>query len=207
MKKCSVEGCNCKHHAKGYCKKHYSQYKRHGKILENTKYDPNEIIEYEDHAEIILYNKNYEEVGRALIDLEDIDKVKNLRWCLNGNGYVLHGTNKNKAFLHRLLIDCPDDMMVDHINRNPLDNRKSNLRIVNNQQNSMNKGAQRRNTSGHKGVSWDKSKNKWYAYITVNYKLINLGRFSILEDAVEARKQAEIKYFGKYRSKRDDDNE
>ena len=142
-------------------------------------------------------------MGRTLIDLEDIDKVKNLRWCLNGNGYVLHGTRKNKVFLHRLLTNCPDDMIVDHINRNPLDNRKNNLRIVNNQQNSMNKGAQKRNTSGHKGVSWDKSRNKWYTYITVNYKLINLGRFSILEDAIEARKKAEIKYFGEYRSKED----
>ena len=63
------------------------------------------------------------------------------------------------------------------------------------------------NTSGHKGVSWDKSRNKWYAYITVNYKLINLGRFSILEDAIEARKKAEIKYFGEYRSREDDSNE
>ena len=97
--------------------------------------------------------------------------------------------------------------MVDHINRNPLDNRKSNLRIVNNQQNSMNKGHQKRNTSGHKGVSWDKSRNKWYAYITVNYKLINLGRFNILEDAIKARKKAEIKYFGEYRSKEDDSDE
>ena len=107
------------------------------------------------------------------------------------------------VFLHRLLTNCPDDMMVDHINRDPLDNRKSNLRIVSNQQNSMNKGLQKRNTSGHKGVSWDKSKNKWYTYITVNYKLINLGRFSILEDAVEVRRQAEIKYFGDYRNKED----
>ena len=48
----------------------------------------------------------------------------------------------------------------------------------------MNKGTQKRNTSGHKGVSWDKSKNKWYSYITVNYKLINLGRFDILEYAI-----------------------
>ena len=207
MKKCVVCGRECDRLTKSMCAKHYSQYRRHGKILENTKYEPNKIVEYEDHAEIILYNKNYEEVGRTLIDLEDIDKVKNLRWCLNGNGYALHGTYKNKVFLHRLLTNCPDDMMVDHINRNPLDNRKSNLRIVNNQQNSMNKGHQKRNTSGHKGVSWDKSRNKWYAYITVNYKLINLGRFSILEDAIEARKKAEIKYFGEYRSKEDDSDE
>ena len=72
---------------------------------------------------------------------------------------------------------------------------------------TQNKGLQKRNTSGHKGVSWDKSKNKWYTYITVNYKLINLGRFSILEDAIEARKKAEIKYFGEYRSKEDDSDE
>ena len=81
-KKCIVCSRECDRLTKGMCTKHYSQYRRHGKILENTKYEPNKIVEYEDHAEIILYNKNYKEVGRTLIDLEDIDKVKNLRWWI-----------------------------------------------------------------------------------------------------------------------------
>ena len=212
MKKCVVCGREYKSGTTGYnmCNKHYKQFKKYNKVLDTnprTMYDPNEIIEHDDYAEIVLYNRDCIEIARALIDIEDVEKVKDLKWCLNGNGYVLHSTCKNKAFLHRLLTNCPDDMMVDHINRDPLDNRKSNLRIVSNQQNSMNKGPQKRNTSGHKGVSWDKKRNKWYAYITVNYKLINLGRFSILEDAIEARKRAEIKYFGEYRNKEADSDE
>ena len=51
-----VCGRECDRLTKGMCVKHYSQYRRHGKILENTKYEPNKIVEYEDHAEIILYN-------------------------------------------------------------------------------------------------------------------------------------------------------
>lgn len=50
MKICSMENCNCKHYAKGYCRKHYAQFKRYGHILERTIYDVNEIIEYGDYA-------------------------------------------------------------------------------------------------------------------------------------------------------------
>ena len=49
-KKCSVEGCENKHYAKGYCSRHYQQYKKYGHILERTIYDANEIIEYGDYA-------------------------------------------------------------------------------------------------------------------------------------------------------------
>ena len=59
------------------CRKHYLQYKRYGKVLKRTKYDSNEIIEYEDYAEIVLYNKSGNEVVRALIDKEDIPIVNN----------------------------------------------------------------------------------------------------------------------------------
>ena len=82
MRTCKVEGCNNKHHAKGYCKKHYLQMKRHGQILDRTIYDPNEIIEHEDYAEIILYDKQGKETARALIDLDDVDKVKDYKWGL-----------------------------------------------------------------------------------------------------------------------------
>ena len=75
MKVCTVEGCNGKVHAKGYCDKHYRQYKRYGKIRRTNK-DPNEIIVHEDYAEIILYDKNCNEKDRALIDLDDVYKVK-----------------------------------------------------------------------------------------------------------------------------------
>lgn len=193
MKECNVKGCNNKHHAKGYCSKHYTQVRRYGKVLNRTKYDPNEIIEYEDYAEVILYNEECEEVGRALIDLDDVERVKKYKWFFSGHGYVV---NSEYVKLHRFITNCPKSMEVDHINHNKLDNRKSNLRICTHQQNCMNVA------DNVKGIHYDKSRNKWMAYI----KGKNLGRFNSKEEAIEARKQAEIDYFGEYRNKEDEED-
>lgn len=201
MKLCCVEGCNGKHHAKGYCSKHYKQIIRYGCIKERTLKDSNEIIEYEDYAEIVLYDINNEECARAIIDLEDVKKVKGYKWAYS-YGYARNA--KKRVLLHRLIINCPDDMVVDHINRNPLDNRKENLRICTQQQNSMNRSVQSNNTSGVVGVTWDKSRNKWMAQIKINQKHKTLGHYENIEDAIEARKQAEILYFGDYRNNNED---
>jgi hypothetical protein len=96
-------------------------------------------------------------------------------------------------------MNCPNGMVVDHINGNPSDNRKQNLRIVTQHQNAMNARLNINNTSGTTGVSWDKENNKWIAAIGVNNKNIKLGRFINIEDAIKARKEAEDKYFGEYK--------
>ena len=196
MKICKVEGCNGKHKAKGYCNKHYKQLLRHGKILERSHKDLNEIIEYEDYAEIVLYNKHNEEVARALIDLDDVDRVKNYKWSL-AHEYVY---NHDKSRLHRYIMDCPEDMVVDHINHNPLDNRKENLRVCTQQQNCMNRSKTSKNTSGTVGVCWHKGSGKWVARIKINGKYKSLGSYNDLENAIQARKNAEIEYFGEYRN-------
>lgn len=202
-KKCKVEGCNGKVKGKGYCGKHYDQIRFFGKI-KRTKYDLNEIIIYEDYAEIVLYDQyGNEREERGIIDLDDIEKIKEYKWCYS-NGYI--GCFKLNTRLHRFILDCNKNEVVDHINGNKLDNRKRNLRICTQQQNTMNnKNNRSNNTSGHKGVTWDKNRNKWIAQISVDYKNINLGRYDRIEDAIEARKRAEIKYFGEY--KRSDNNE
>lgn len=200
MKLCCVEGCNGKYHAKGYCSKHYKQIKRYGHILERTKYDSNEIIEYEDYAEIVLYDINNEECARTMIDLEDVEKVKGYKWAYS-YGYAI---NYSVSFLHRLIMNCPDDMVVDHINHNKLDNRKENLRICTQQQNMMNRTTQSNNTSGVTGVNWDKQANKWRVQIAINREHKTLGHYEDIEDAIEARKQAEILYFGDYRNNNED---
>ena len=202
MTKCRVDKCNnevTRYPKAGLCDKHYVQLYRHGKILNRTNKDPNEIIEHENYAEIVLYNKKQEEVSRALIDLEDIDKVKDLKWYMDSRGYAFNG--KKRVLLHRLVMDCPNDMIVDHINHNRLDNRKENLRICNSSQNNMNRNKTNRNTSGYTGVCYKPKINKWQSYITINKKSIHLGYYNTPEEANEIRKQAEIDYFGEYRNK------
>ena len=94
-------------------------------------------------------------------------------------------------------MDPPDDLVIDHINHNRLDNRISNLRVCTQHENCLNKSIQCNNTSGVAGVSKTKW-NKWQAQIKVNERLMYLGNFATLEEAAEARRQAEIEYYGEF---------
>ena len=199
MKTCKVDGCNCevtRYPKQQLCNKHYTQIHKYGKILDRTSKDKNEIVLYEDYAEIILYNKKQEEVARTLIDLDDVEKVKKYKWVFS-HRYVVNGNTGLR--LHRFIMNAPEDKVVDHINHNKLDNRKCNLRVCTQSQNTMNSSLRSDNTSGYTGVYWYKSRSKWLVRITVNGKCINLGYYDDLEEAVKVRKEAEIKYFGEYR--------
>lgn len=177
-KQCIVNDCFNKHYCKGYCKKHYYQYRKYGYILERTKTDPNEIIEYDNYAEIILYDNKSKEIARTIIDTDDIEKCKKIKWSLDNKGYVIN--SKNRIKLHRLIMDCPDNLVVDHINHNTLDNRKNNLRICTNQENVWNSNKYSNNKSGHKGIF--KQNDKYIA----NYARIYLGTFDNFEEAKNA---------------------
>ena len=83
---------------------------------------------------------------------------------------------------------------IDHINHDRSDNRIDNLREVSRIENNMNQSKAKHNTSGHIGVSWHKGQKKWTSGIKVNYKRIHLGSFDDIDDAIRARKQAEVKY-------------
>ena len=170
-------------------------------MKKRTIYDPNEIVIYDTYAEIIIYDRKGNEKARALIDIEDVDKVKIYKWSLNGRGYVMCRINGKRISLHRFIMNCPENMVVDHINHNKLDNRKCNLRICTQSQNTMNKRKQSNNTSEYTGVYWYKARSKWRVYITVNGKRIDLGYYDNLEEAIKVRKQAEKKYFGEYMNK------
>jgi hypothetical protein len=88
----------------------------------------------------------------------------------------------------------PDE--VDHLNRDPADNRWANLRLAARRENEGNKGVLRSNTSGHRGVSWDKKSQKWRAYGSREHKKLHLGFFVDLEDAAEAAQKWRKDYFG-----------
>ncbi len=139
--------------------------------------------------------------GEFYFDLEDYDKIKEFCWMISINdGYVVTNTPGANTLLkmHRLLLNVYDKRIVDHESRIKTDNRKSNLRIATNSQNSMNSSLSIINTSGFTGISWCESRGKWETYLKINGEQKHLGRFFDLETAIKVRLSAEKKFFGEF---------
>lgn len=148
------------------------------------------------------YGIGYTSKGEEFyFDLEDYDKIKDYYWSVNNDGYL--SANKNTIFFHRIILGIDSISWVhnraDHKNHNKLDNQKSNLRIVNPNQNTMNSSLRSDNKSGVKGVIWNIKNNNWNVQIGINGKNKYLGSFLKFEDAVKAREEAEEEYFGEFR--------
>ena len=159
----------------------------------------NQIILYDDYAEVVLENKYKVEVGRAIIDLDDLNKVKNYRWHMTHKGYIVTKLNNKDIRLHRYIMDCPNGMVVDHINGCKYDNRKTNLRVCTQTENNRNRNKYKKNASSiYKGVFYDKKKGKWRALIQINKKSKHIGYYdSELEASIEYDKKA-IMYHKEY---------
>lgn len=193
--RCSVCGRQLfrkiKSHGKVYCNKHYNQIKKYGMPQDTnprTTYDKNEIIVDGKVARVKLYDAHCNHIATAIIDAEDVNKIRYTKWKLSSSGYAANtpkfsGSNKH---MHREILGT--DQFVDHINHNTLDNRKSNLRIVTKAQNMMN--------SNFKGVSPNGC--KWYAHIKINQKMLNLGNYLDEEEALYARWYAEQVLFKEF---------
>ena len=149
-----------------------------------------EIIEYDDHAEIIVQDVNGNDV-RVSVSLGKLDMVRNINWTVNKKGYVV---SRSPVSMHRLITGAPRGMLVDHDNRKKYDNTDDNLKVCNTSQNTINSGLSCTNTSGHKGVSWNSKKGQWQARITRDGVTRHLGWRNIKEDAVRLRLDAEEEY-------------
>lgn len=152
----------------------------------------NEIVKNDTFAEVKLYNKENKHIASAIIDLEDVCTVGLYKWYLKDNEYVF--SSNESIYLHRFLIGESNKNTVDHKDRNKLNNRKSNLRIATQTKQNFNQKIRIDNTSGVRGVRFAKDKGSWHAGISINKERTNLGYFVNFEDAVKARKDAEIKY-------------
>ncbi len=131
-------------------------------------------------------------------------KVGDVAGSLNGPGYLQIKVQSRPYKAHRLawlhVNGVWPKLNIDHINRNPSDNRLVNLRDVTQKQNQQNRSTNSDNTSGHPGVYWSKRYSKWVAQIKHNQKQINLGYFTAIEEALAARKAGELKYWGAHRA-------
>jgi hypothetical protein len=146
--------------------------------------------------EIVLKNG-----GITLVDDEDFEALSQFAWLRTNHGYVIRYVGKTTIVrMHRAVMDLAldDRRCVDHINGNKLDNRKCNLRICTRAENNRNRGLNRNNTSGFRGVIWLKTDKRWEARIKSNGKTLYLGRFDTAEFAAEAYKIAAKELYGEF---------
>ena len=150
--------------------------------------------------ELEIHSKKYGNL-KVLLDDDDYERIQkdfnNMKWCVSKCRHGLYAqkrVNKKNIYLHRYIMGNPKGI-IDHINHNTLDNRKSNLRTTTNANNLRNGTLRPNNKTGVNGVYFDKRRNKYVARIKVNYKDIFIGRYDTLEEAKENRKNAEIKYW------------
>lgn len=184
--------CGCYKKSDEFLKKMSESHKKYNSYIVFDKY-------------VIMYtNKN----EPFIVDIEDFGKVRKICWSKNNNGYLTGNAGNGKiVMLHRYIMNCPKGMDVDHKNGSDtkFDNRKSNLRLCTKNENMMNTKTPVTNTSGYKGVYWNKSRNLWVAQIAFGInpkngkkKCYYLGSYENIEDAIKAREEAEEKYFGEW---------
>ena len=150
----------------------------------------------------------------ALVDDEDYERVSQFKWwaqekvrkdgsvrsvCAKRWDYSLGREHPISVLMHRFVLGITDPkVQVDHRDNDGLHNWRSNLRTATNAQNRHNSPVPIDNTSGFKGVSWDKNHKVWTAYITAHAKRYYLGSFSSVALAAQARAKAETVLFGEF---------
>lgn len=131
----------------------------------------------------------------AIVDAEDFEWLNQWKWCALKGKYTFYAMRivekkgiKFSFLMHREILKLKkgDKIITDHKNRNGCDNRKNNIRTVTITINNHNSRLQRNNSSGYRGVSWKKDKQKWKAYLMVNNKQVHLGYFTDIKSAALA---------------------
>ena len=130
------------------------------------------------------------------VDNEDYEELNQFNWHYVIHGYAGRRKGGRTIYLHRQLLNVPKGFEVDHIDGNPLNNRRENLRIGTHAQNISNAKLRKDNTSGYKGVI--KNGSGWAARLWFNRKQINIGTYRTKEEAAKAYNQAAKVYFGEY---------
>ena len=151
---------------------------------------PRELIFDGDVAYVPLTRGHY-----ATIDAEDAPLVEGSNWCAMSEKARMHYAVRTRLlsngefqtiFMHRLIAQAYSGTIVDHVNHDPIDNRKTNLRLCSYTENGQNSRKKTPGKSNLKGVCWHNQKEKWFARITVNKKQIYLGLYDTEEEAHKA---------------------
>lgn len=141
----------------------------------------------------------------AIVDEADYEWAVQFNWSLNPSGYAVRNKPRPEpskywtSLMHRELLGLErgDRREADHINRDRLDNRRSNLRVVTHKQNGQNQGCNRRvnRSSKYRGVSWHKATQKWWAYVRIDGVLKSAGYYHVEEEAAAAASALRAKHW------------
>lgn len=184
-----------------YCKSCHSASRAKWRLAQKINEKPKVMI---DPCRSVIFTKKGEQI---LVDPADYDALSAFQWHLNRGGYVVRNVpnpaspgKKVPLRMHRQIMGLipGDSRQVDHINGVKTDNRRINLRICSGTENIRNRGKQRNNTSGYKGVYLHPRRRNWMAKIRVDTKLIDLGAFDTPEEAYAVYCAAAVKYHGEF---------
>lgn len=140
----------------------------------------------------------------ALVDDGDFEWLNQWKWTHATGGYAYRAYRisgiRIVVYMHRIILGIFNNKEVEgeHIDGNGLNNKRSNLRVASRKQNNQNLGLRSDNKSGFKGISWDKSRAKWFASSSENGKTIALGRFNSIDEAKESLDSYRLKKHGEF---------
>lgn len=142
----------------------------------------------------------------CMVDDLDYENLLKYKWYIMKNNYVRASFRSlkrkdNRIGIHRYLMNCPDHLVVDHIDGNPLNNQRSNLRLATNSQNICNSKKQKNTLSKYIGVSYSKTENrtkKWRAACEKSNKMIYIGRYQTEIEAALAYNEKVKEIFGEF---------
>lgn len=196
------------------CSKHMHQLHKYGHFLDNNPRTVNDLNEYRVCGDVTYFDlysaKTSEKIAEFIIDTEDIKKVKYHKWRICHKHVVTglpnNGTQRELSWVI-LGLDNRDEknkfVIVDHMNGNGFDNRKCNLRICTQSENTLNKSYISNNTSGFIGVSKDEKRNRYDPEIRKGHIRCHLGHSKLLKEAVYKRYIAEELVFGEYANEKE----